>query len=153
MTNSPEIFIDPFEKDADKKKYPVSKGPEIKVKKKHSQSRRPRFTFILGDFYWEAIKRIKIERQYRDHHTVVNAALDKVRTRYSIGHQTSGDIKSRGRQRFKETEKQRNPFNIDPDIARDIDTIFVSNKSRGVTRMFLLEEGIDILLGIDRSVS
>jgi len=151
MTSSSEIFIDPFEKDADKKKYPVSKGPEIEIKKKHSQSRRQRFTFIVGDYYWAAITSLKNTRGYKDNHSVVNAALDKVRTRYSIGFETSGILKSQdnGRKRIKETEKKM-PFRIDPDIARDIDTIFISNRRRGVTRMFLLEEGLDILLGIDR---
>ena len=149
MINSVEIPLDPFDTQKSKEKYPVSDGP--KPKKKRSQSRLPRSFYIVSKFYWDAIHRLKEERGYKDLHSVVNAALDKVRSRYSLGHETMGPLKSICRRRRKETERAV-PFKVDPGVTRDISIIAASNKRRGVTRMFLFEEGVDILLGVDRSV-
>jgi len=151
-----DLNLDPFDTKTAAEKYPVAQHPDP-AKKKHSQKRRFRSHFIVNSFYRAKLDWIKVDRNYASIEDVVNAALSLVITRYLVGQETDGPCKSVGRFRPEDREdryadEQGTYYRIDPEVRSRVDCIFVSNRLRGVKRMFLLEEGIDMLLGIDRSV-
>ncbi len=145
--NEPSVAIDPFAtKD---KAYSVA---HTLPQKKKIKKRRLRAYFITSGFYSDKIKFLKATRGYPDVHLVAEAALTAVRSKYPIGQELEGVLKSANRKRYRETETTKG-FAIDPTLSININCIFQANKKRDVTRQGLLEEGLDILLGIDRSVS